>query len=54
MYHHNKTYLRQLAQHRIHPYVFHMCWTSNRDEKVGRLGVGGGHADRCSSYEIVS
>jgi len=34
MYHHAKPYIRALKAYEIVPYVFHMCWTANRDQKV--------------------
>lgn len=33
-YHHNRGYLNQILKKSIVPYVFHMCWTSNRVDKV--------------------
>ena len=35
MYHHNHTYIADIEQHRLFPFVFHMCWTASREEKVG-------------------
>ena len=34
MYHHEKKYIENLKNYQVHPYVFHMCWTDNRDQKV--------------------
>ncbi len=34
MYHHNKTYLSELMDNKYVPYVFHMCWTASRKDKV--------------------
>ena len=34
MYHHQKKYITDLKNYEVHPYVFHMCWTDNRDQKV--------------------
>eukprot|EP00607_Mallomonas_marina_P007308 CAMPEP_0182418196 /NCGR_PEP_ID=MMETSP1167-20130531/2668_1 /TAXON_ID=2988 /ORGANISM="Mallomonas Sp, Strain CCMP3275" /LENGTH=466 /DNA_ID=CAMNT_0024592271 /DNA_START=567 /DNA_END=1964 /DNA_ORIENTATION=- len=34
MFHHNKSYMKRLSHHQEDPYVFHMCWTNNRHEKV--------------------
>ena len=33
-YHHNRGYLNQILQKKIRPFVFHMCWTDNRVDKV--------------------
>ena len=38
MYHHQKKYIENLIGYTEHPYVFHMCWTSNKDDKVGVYG----------------
>lgn len=34
MYHHQKKYIEHLIAYEELPYVFHMCWTSNKDDKV--------------------
>ena len=34
MYHHNKGYMNQVRMGTFIPYVFHMCWTANRKDKV--------------------
>ena len=34
MFHHNKSYVSSLKANAYTPYVFHMCWTSNSDDKV--------------------
>ena len=34
MYHRNKIYIANIKSHDIIPYVFHMCWTANRHQKV--------------------
>jgi len=34
MYHHEKKYIASLKEYGVFPYVFHMCWTDNRDQKV--------------------
>ncbi len=33
-YHHDKSYMQQLRKGLIKPYNFHMCWTSNKQDKV--------------------
>jgi Nucleotide-diphospho-sugar transferase len=33
-YHERKKYLQTIIKRTFTPYVFHMCWTSSRDEKV--------------------
>ena len=33
-YHHNRGYLNKILQKTIRPFVFHMCWTDNRVDKV--------------------
>ena len=37
MFHHDKTYIKNMMAGVINPYVFHMCWTASRDEKVKYL-----------------
>jgi hypothetical protein len=34
MYHHKKKYIKDMIEYSIVPYVFHMCWTSSREDKV--------------------
>lgn len=34
IFHHNKTYMKQLIGNKIFPVVFHMCWTANSQQKV--------------------
>lgn len=34
MFHHNKTYIESMLKHEVHPFVFHMCWTASREDKV--------------------
>ena len=34
MYHHNKKYMATVRDGSFVPYVFHMCWTANRSDKV--------------------
>lgn len=34
MFHHNKTYMKQLHKGLVDPYVFHMCWTANSKDKI--------------------
>ncbi len=34
VYHHNKAYIEDIKEYRVVPKVFHMCWTSSREEKV--------------------
>lgn len=34
MFHHSKKYIADLKAHVKIPYVFHMCWTENRKQKV--------------------
>jgi hypothetical protein len=33
-YHENKPFIKKIINHDFRPYVFHMCWTSNRVDKV--------------------
>jgi hypothetical protein len=33
-YHENKPFLKKMMAHQVRPYVFHMCWTDNRENKV--------------------
>jgi hypothetical protein len=37
MFHHDKTYISKMMKGIINPYVFHMCWTASREEKVKYL-----------------
>lgn len=34
LYHHNKTYIKNLLNHEVFPYLFHMCWTESRKQKL--------------------
>jgi len=34
MYHHNKKYMAKIKAKEFTPFVFHMCWTENRVDKV--------------------
>lgn len=34
IYHHNKRFIKAMKAHEKVPYVFHMCWTTSRTEKV--------------------
>eukprot|EP00605_Chrysophyceae_sp_TOSAG23-4_P000548 GSChrysophyteH1.ASY1.ANO1.618.1 assembled CDS len=34
LYHHNKTFIKQIQNYEVFPKVFHMCWTSSRTDKV--------------------
>ena len=36
MFHHNKPYVKQVMNYEVEPFVWHMCWTSSRDDKVDR------------------
>lgn len=33
-YHENKPFIKKITEGLFRPYVFHMCWTSNREDKV--------------------
>ncbi len=33
-YHENKPFIKKITEGKFRPYVFHMCWTSNREDKV--------------------
>lgn len=37
MYHHQKEYVEQVKKHEVVPYVWHMCWTDNREQKISYL-----------------
>lgn len=37
MYHHQKAYVDQVKHHYVTPYVWHMCWTDNRQQKITYL-----------------
>lgn len=37
MYHNNKTFIKRIKEYKDEPYVFHMCWTANREDKVKYL-----------------
>jgi hypothetical protein len=34
VYHENKPLVRKIQAHTFRPYVFHMCWTTNRVDKL--------------------
>ena len=34
MYHHNKTFIKEIVAYTVVPHVFHMCWTQSRTDKV--------------------
>ena len=34
VFHHNKEYIHKMKDYLVKPIVFHMCWTSSREEKV--------------------
>jgi hypothetical protein len=34
-FHHDKAFMKQLVQEQsVHPYMFHMCWTANKGQKL--------------------
>ena len=37
MYHQNKSFINRIKKYQEEPYVFHMCWTANREDKVKYL-----------------
>lgn len=37
MYHHDKSYMRQLDKKEVNPYGFHMCWTQGKPDKLKYL-----------------
>lgn len=62
MYHNNKTFIKRIKEYKEEPYVFHMCWTANREDKVKYLkdlGMwylpGEGHADQktCETPKLM-
>jgi hypothetical protein len=34
VFHHDKAYIARMQRHEVAPTVFHMCWTTSREEKV--------------------
>jgi hypothetical protein len=34
VFHHDKKYIARMKAHEVAPVVFHMCWTTSREEKV--------------------
>lgn len=40
MFHHNKKYIERMKAHEVEPVVFHMCWTTSREEKVSIIMQG--------------
>eukprot|EP01033_Poteriospumella_lacustris_P013982 gene13982-9986_t len=34
MYHHHRGYMKRLAEKKVHPYNFHMCWTQGKPDKL--------------------
>jgi hypothetical protein len=39
VYHHRKAYFQEILHGSAKPYVFHMCWTKNKDDKIKYLKV---------------
>jgi hypothetical protein len=37
VYHHRKAYFQEMLYGSAKPYVFHMCWTKNKDDKIKYL-----------------
>jgi hypothetical protein len=37
-YHHDKKFMADLLDGKRHPYMFHMCWTSNKKQKLEYFG----------------
>ena len=37
MYHQNKSFIARIKKYQEAPFVFHMCWTANREDKVKYL-----------------
>ena len=37
MYHQNKSFIARIKKYQEEPFVFHMCWTANREDKVKYL-----------------
>lgn len=34
MYHHDKGFMKAIARKEKHPYIFHMCWTAHKSQKL--------------------
>lgn len=34
VYHDEKPYINKMLVHEVTPYVFHMCWTTNKEDKI--------------------
>ena len=34
LYHHDRPYMRKLKSDKVHPYGYHMCWTSGKPDKL--------------------
>lgn len=39
MYHEQQRYVEDVKNHKVVPFVWHMCWTANRGQKVGRTSA---------------
>lgn len=33
-FHHDKNYMSRILDDKAHPYIFHMCWTANKKQKL--------------------
>ena len=53
-YHHRKPYMQSWLQGEQSPYVFHMCWTQNKVDKIRYLKQLGGWflMDHCDETSI--
>jgi len=38
-YHHDKNYMRRVMEKKAHPYIFHMCWTANKKQKLENFAL---------------
>lgn len=54
MYHDSKAYIARMMAHEEKPFVFHMCWTTNKHDKVCSLSLSGlAHSCRLAVVDRV-
>jgi hypothetical protein len=38
-FHHDKPYMEKIVTHQANPYMFHMCWTANKKQKLENFAL---------------
>lgn len=56
VYHHTPTFIKNMMQRKVVPYMFHMCWTANKKEKLYFLNVSNMWylKDNLDVHEVIS